>query len=121
MAVANNDYDAKVRAAMDNLRSAIADTRNQLNSYRQRNQPSAELLQHLQDKASSGDLGADMQALADLVASGQETWMNLFTTATANSALLHSHLDRMYAEHGAAVRAALQGDASFDRGDDLYK
>ncbi|MEW1740064.1 hypothetical protein AB0346_29370 [Nocardia beijingensis] len=121
MAVANNDYDAKVRAAMDNLRSAIADTRNQLNSYRQRNQPSAELLQHLQDKASSGDLGADMQALADLVASGRETWMNLFTTDTANSALLHSHLDRMYAEHGAAVRAALQSDASFDRGDDLYK
>ncbi|WP_405160188.1 hypothetical protein OG203_27620 [Nocardia sp. NBC_01499] len=111
-----------IRAAISRLDAAIDQAEQDLASYKQRNQPTAAELQQLTEKASSGELGADMQAAAGLVSSGAETWMGLFSGVSAYSHLLESHVNRMVAEHSGAIQASIAGDGSFHPlPDDLYK
>ncbi|MFD6463840.1 hypothetical protein, partial [Streptomyces roseolus] len=70
----------------------------------------AEEVQQLQDAALKGDLGSDMQAAAQLVASGQDTWQAMFASESSNSGLLAGNLDKSISENAGGVRSGLAGN-----------
>ncbi|MFX0580896.1 hypothetical protein [Nocardia nepalensis] len=103
------DFASRMATALEKVKTAIEQADQQLAVFKGANEVPADVLQKLQTKAQSGELGADMQAAAGLV-SGGETWAALFSGKSSNSGLLLSHLDKMRTEHGDAVRAAVSGD-----------
>ncbi|WP_040801320.1 hypothetical protein [Nocardia higoensis] len=105
MAIA--DHASKIKAAVSAIDTALGELEQRLASFKASCQVPAEVWQSLQEKAASGELGADMQAAAGLVAGGGETWDSLFSGQSSNSDLVISHLDAMQAEHGAAARAGV--------------
>ncbi|MFE7803020.1 hypothetical protein [Nocardia sp. NPDC057440] len=99
--------DSTFAAVLERVNAAIAKAEQSHAKFKQENQPSAEDLQEMHRLAAAGELGAEMQAAASLVSSGQETWQSLCSGKSANGHLLASHLDRMNAEHGDAVAASV--------------
>ncbi|MEV6276757.1 hypothetical protein [Nocardia sp. NPDC051832] len=99
--------DDSVSGALTKLQSHLSGLAGKAAAYQQENQLSAAELQQLSESASSGELGADMQAAANLVASGQDTWQAMFAGDSSNAGLLVSNFDRSASENSAAVRAGL--------------
>ncbi|WP_194814251.1 hypothetical protein [Nocardia sp. XZ_19_385] len=106
-AVTPADPSDSVSGALSQLRTHLSELTGKVAAYKQENELSAAELQQLSESASSGELGADMQAAANLVASGQDTWQAMFAGDSSNAGLIVSNFDRSVSENSAAVRAGL--------------
>lgn len=96
-----------LRDAMDAARVAVARVRSTPVHTRDE-------LEQLQRDAVSGQLGPDMQRLAEKVEQRQTTWDEVFDGTSPYASLLDEHFARMVNEHSVAIREALDDDPDFD-------
>ncbi|WP_067853221.1 hypothetical protein [Nocardia shimofusensis] len=104
------DRSGQYESILADLKSEIGKLREETQRVAQANVTSAEEAQQLSQLAASGELGAEMQQAASLVAGGSETWDSLFSGKTANSAFLEPIMQANMEEYGGELSAKIKAD-----------
>ncbi|WP_069163723.1 hypothetical protein [Nocardia altamirensis] len=104
------DKGGQYEAILANLKSELDKLRAETQRVAQENVTSAEEAQQLSQLAKSGELGAEMQQAASLVAGGSETWDSLFSGKSANSALLEPIMQANAGKYGGELSGRIKGD-----------
>lgn len=108
MAIANKGDQfgsilAELTTALDNLRRDAE-------GLAQANVTTADEARQLQELATSGELGAEMEQAARLVSGGAETWDSLLSGRSANSALLFPTMETNAARYGGELRGKITAE-----------
>lgn len=68
----------------------------------------------LHQDALRGDLGPNMQELAERIESGRDSWDNVFAGESPHLELFYPHLNTMAAQNREVIRVAVEEDPDFD-------
>lgn len=90
---------AAISAAREDLTASLADLKATVDQMNARPLLSDDEKEALEEQAASGELGDDMKTLVEKIRGGDDTWENVFSGESPNSALLQGHLTKMVEEH----------------------
>ena len=99
---------AAISAAREDLTSSLADLTATVEELEQRPLLTDEEKEALEEQAASGELGEDMQTLVETIRGGEDTWEQVFSGRSPNSALLQGHLKRLVDEHQEDIALAFE-------------
>jgi hypothetical protein len=111
----------RIAAAHADFESSRADLQETLDHLQAQPLLSDEERRALERQAASGSLGKDMQALAEKVRAGEDSWESVFEGSSPHAHLMQSHLTALVEEHGEDLALAWEDlvDAELEKGNDL--
>src|SRR5688572_10968696 len=90
---------AAINEAREDLTATLADLKATVDQLNAKPLLTDEEKEALEEQASSGELGEDMQTLVEKIKGGEDTWEKVFSGESPNGALLQGHLTKMFEDN----------------------